>query len=196
MDINKLADVILNGELAIIPTDTVYGIVADATSFEAVDKVFKIKKRDYKKPLIIMVSSVEMLLKYVLCVDEIEKELIEKYWPGKLTILFKRNKNVLDIITNGGDLVGIRFPDNKELINLMNKIDRPLVSTSANISNCDTVVDINMIEEELKNKVSYIYDGGILDNLASTIVTIVGGKIKIIRDGELSSQLKNNFDCE
>lgn len=196
MDINKLADVILNGELAIIPTDTVYGIVADATSFEAVDKVFKIKKRDYKKPLIIMVSSVEMLLKYVLCVDEIEKELIEKYWPGKLTILFKRNKNVLDIITNGGDLVGIRFPDNKELINLMNKIDRPLVSTSANISNCDTVVDINMIEEELKNKVSYIYDGGILDNLASTIVTIVGGKIKIIRDGELSSQLKNSFDCE
>ena len=196
MNINKLADVILNGELAIIPTDTVYGIVADATSFEAVDKVFKIKKRDYKRPLIIMVSSVEMLLKYVLCVDEIEKELIEKYWPGKLTILFKRNKNVLDIITNGGDLVGIRFPDNKELINLMNKIDRPLVSTSANISNCDIVVDINMIEEELKNKVSYIYDGGILDNLASTIVTIVGGKIKIIRDGELSSQLKNIFDCE
>lgn len=194
MDIDKLVTVINNGELAIIPTDTVYGIVGDATNIDVVHKVYEVKKRDYSKPLILMVSNIDMLKKYVDSINDIEKQLIRKYWPGKLTILFKKNNNVSDIITSGSSLVGIRYPNNKDLIELMERLDKPLISTSCNISSKNVITNIDMLEEDISKYVSYIYDGGILSDTSSTIVKVVDERLEILRDGELASAIKKDFE--
>lgn len=194
MDIDRLVTIINNGELAIIPTDTVYGIVGDATNIDVVHKVYEVKKRDYSKPLILMVSSIDMLKRYVDSINDKEKQLIRKYWPGKLTILFKKNNKVSDIITSGSPLVGIRYPNNKDLIELMEKLDKPLISTSCNISSKDVITSIDMLEEDISKYVSYIYDGGILSNTSSTIVKVVDERLEILRDGELASVIKKDFE--
>lgn len=194
MDIGRLVEVINNGNIAVVPTDTVYGIIGDATNIDVIHKVYEVKKRDYSKPLILMVSSIDMLEKYVLEVNDIEKKLINRYWPGKLTILFKKNSNIDDLITSGSNLVGIRYPDNKELNELMDKLNKPLISTSCNISSKEVITSIDMLEEDISKHVSYVYDGGILSDTSSTIVRVNDGKIEIIRDGELSSSIREDFE--
>ena len=193
MDINKLSQVIKDGGIAVVPTDTVYGIIADATKEDVIKKVYEVKKRPYSKPLIIMVSSLDMLKEYVEDISEVENLLMEKYWPGRLTILLKKNNKLSRYINNGGDLVGVRLPDNKELIELMEEVGVPLVSTSANLSDNNTITSINLLEEEIVRKVDYIYDGGVIEDVPSTIVRVVDNKVEILREGELASQIRSEF---
>ena len=188
----ELVENIEKGNLVIVPTDTVYGISADACNEEAIKKVFIAKKRE-EKPLIVMVSSIEMLKKYVKNINELEQKLIDKYWPNTLTILFKKNDKISDELTKGSEYIGIRIPNNKFLLELINEIGKPLISTSANITNKDVITDISLIEEELKNKVSYIYDGGRINDVASTIIKVEDNKIIFLREGVLSSKIKKDF---
>ncbi len=192
MDIERLVKVINDGEIAVIPTDTVYGIIGDATNVDVIHKIYEVKKRDYSKPLILMISGIEMLERYVGEISELERQLIDKYWPGKLTILFKKNDNVNELITSGSKLVGIRYPDNKEIIELIKEIDKPLISTSCNISSKDVITSINMLEEDISKYVSYVYDGGTLSDTSSTIVK-VDEKIEILREGELAVLIREEF---
>lgn len=193
MNIDKLVEVINNGGLAIVPTDTVYGIIADATNESAINKVYEAKRRIYNKPLIIMISSIEMLFRYVDNVGETERKLIDKYWPGKLTILFKKSSKLPGLINNNGELIGIRYPDDEELIRLMNKLDRPLVSTSANLADEGTITSVDKISEDLLKYIDYVYDGGFKKDVPSTIVKIVDNKIEFLRKGELTSLIERDF---
>lgn len=193
MNYELLCNLINNGELAIVPTDTVYGIIADATNEEAIRKVYFAKHRSFSKPLIIMVSSIDMLKRYVKDISSVEQKLIEKYWPGRLTILFKKNNEISNLLTNGGEYIGIRLPDNKDLCALMNMLNKPLISTSANISDNMTITEITMLEDELKNNISYIVDGGVLNDLPSTLVKVEDGNIIFLREGELASKIRKDF---
>ena len=189
---NDLIKNIEDGNLVIVPTDTVYGISCDATNKNAIEKVFIAKKRE-KKPLIVMVSNIDMLKKYVKDINDLEQKLIDKYWPNTLTILFKKSDNLLEEITCGSEYVGIRMPDNKLLLDLMNKINKPIISTSANISGSSVITNTNLIEPELKEYISYVYDDGEKTNVASTLVKVEDGRIKILREGILSSKIKEDF---
>ena len=189
MNISEIVDVIKAKQLAIVPTDTVYGIIGDALDEAVIHKV-------YSKPLILMVSDISMLKKYVLEINDLEQRLIERFWPGKLTILFKKNELISDLITSGSDLVGIRFPDNKELVDVIKKLDKPLISTSCNISTRDVITNVSLIEKELLDKISYVYDCGEMSDVSSTIVQVVDNKINILREGELVSLIKEEFRGE
>lgn len=189
MDISKIVEVINKGELAIVPTDTVYGIIADATNHKAVEKVYLAKKRDFEKPLIIMVSSLEMLNEYISDLTDTEKKLINKYWPGKMTILLKKNNKIPNIVTANGDLVGVRYPNDKNLIKIMDIVNKPLISTSANIAGNDTITSVDMIEKELYDAVSYVYDDGLIENNPSTLVKVTNEEIIILRKGDLDITL-------
>ena len=194
MNCEVLMNVINNGELAIVPTDTVYGIIADATNEETIRKVYEAKQRSFSKPLIIMVSSIEMLKEYVDCISPTEQKLIESYWPGRLTILFKKNSSkVSDLLTNGGEYIGIRFPDNKDLCILMDMLNKPLISTSANISDNMTITSVSMLEDELKKNIKYVVDGGILEDYPSTLVKVVDDKVIVLREGELALRIQKDF---
>ena len=85
---DNIVEIINNGGLVIMPTDTVYGIIGDATNIDTVKKVFAIKKRSFNKPLLMLVNGVDMLKEYVDNISYKEKKIIEKYWPGPLTIVF------------------------------------------------------------------------------------------------------------
>lgn len=189
---NDLIKNIEDGNLVIVPTDTVYGISCDATNKDAINKVFIAKQRE-QKPLIVMVSNMDMLNRYIKPLNDLEKQLIDKYWPNTLTILFKKNDNLLDEITCGSEYVGIRMPDNKLLLDLMNKINKPIISTSANISGSSVITNINMIEPELSKYISYVYDDGEKTKVASTLVKVEDGRIKILREGILSNKIKEDF---
>lgn len=193
MDVDKIIEVMAKGGLAIVPTDTVYGIIADATNYETIKKVYEVKKRTFAKPLIIMVSSFEMLSEYVLEMSSLEKELVRRYWPGNLTILFHKNEKVNDLITNNSNLVGIRLPDNEELRKVIGALGKPLISTSANVSNYETITNVNMLDKEMVKNIDYIYDGGDVVNTSSTIIKVVNEKIYILREGELALDIRSDY---
>ena len=107
----------------------------------------------------------------------------------------KKNKKISNLITANGDYVGIRIPDNKELIEIISRFNRPVVSTSCNISDEEVITNISLLDDSLKSSVDYIYDGGDVNSLPSTIVKFDNDKLIILRDGKDSDRLKEMFDC-
>ena len=114
MNIDKIVDVINNGGLVITPTDTIYGIMGDALNEDIIRKVFKIKKRPFSKTLLLLMDSFEMVEEYTEEISEKERILMDRYWPGLVTFILKKNDKVSELITSGNDTVGVRIPDNKD----------------------------------------------------------------------------------
>lgn len=187
----KILEVLNKGELVILPTDTVYGIHADATNVDAIKKVDEAKHSN--KPHLMLVSSISMLEEYTKEINDLQRKIINKYWPNTLTILFKKNDKISDELTKGSEYVGIRMPNNEFLLNLINEFNKPLLSTSANITNMDVITSTSLIENELKDKISYIYDIGTLGTTASTLIKVENNKIVFLREGDLSKQIKEDF---
>ena len=193
MNKKKIVDEIKKGNLVITPTDTVYGIMADATNIKDIERVYECKQRDEKKPLLLLVGSINMLKKYTKNLNHLEEEIIQKYLPGKLTILLHKNDKVNDKITSGTDLVGIRIPNNKELIQIINEIGNPVISTSANISGQNTITNPKEIKKELLKHISYVEDAGIINNEPSSIIKIENEKITIIRKESVAIQMMKDY---
>lgn len=193
MNIDKLIKVINDGELAVIPTDTVYGLIGDATNEVVINKVYEIKKRPKSKALIILVSCREMLERYINSISFLEEEIIKKYWPGPLTILFEKNKILSNELTANSKYIGIRLPHDKELLELISKLDKPIIATSANISSKETVTDPSILEGDIIKNVAYIWDIGTIKKTESTIIQVKNNKIIFLRDGALTSKIKEEF---
>lgn len=189
----KLVEVLNKGGMAIIPTDTVYGIVCDALNEEAVRNVYNLKKREFNKPMIILVSDLEMLYKYTKDIKNLENELISEYWPGPLTIIFKKKECLPDIVTSSLDEIGVRLPDDADLIKLIKELNKPIIATSANISSEETITKIDQLDKEIIATVDYIKDGGVVNKSSSTIVKVIDNKIKIFREGSISKNLKIKY---
>ena len=184
--INTLKD----GKLVIMPTDTIYGIIGDATNEDVINKVYEVKERPHDKPLLILVSNFSMLHELVTEIPKETEKIIKKFWPGPLTILFKKSSKVSDTLTANSALVAIRMPNDKRLLNIMNHLNRPLISTSANISSHNAITNPNQLEEKMKEKIDLIVDEGTVNNEASTLITIVNGKIEILREGSLTEKIR------
>ena len=183
---DKVIDVICGGGLVIMPTDTIYGILGDATNEQAINNVFELKKRDRNKPLLILVNGIEMLKRYVMDINDLENGLIKKYWPGPLTIIFKK-KNINDLLTCGMDTIGIRFPNDERLLELITKLDRPLFSTSVNVSGEANVISLDDACRSILDGVDCVIDEGECNNSSSTIVVVVNGQIKLLREGSIKN---------
>ncbi len=179
-----------DGKLVIMPTDTIYGIIGDATNEDVINKVYEVKERPHDKPLLILVSNLSMLHELVTEIPKETEKIINKFWPGPLTILFKKSSKVSDALTANSALVAIRMPNDKRLLNIMNHLNRPLISTSANISSHDAITNPNQLEEKMKEKIDLIVDEGTVNNEASTLITIVNGKIEILREGSLTEKIR------
>ena len=193
MNIDNIVDILNNGGLVISPTDTVYGIMGDALNKESIKNVYDVKHRDYKKPLILLMSSIDMIKEYTLDISEDEMNLMKKFYPGCMTLLLKRNSKVDGMICNNGEYVGVRIPDNKDLLSIIEKLGKPVFSTSCNISGNDVVRSVDEIDDEIISKVDYIYDGGYIDSVSSTVVRIDNGEVVILREGNLSEEINNYF---
>ena len=143
------AEAIKQGKLVLFPTETVYGIGADALNEEAVKKIYIAKGRASDNPLIVHIAKMEMLDRLVENVGNIEKILIKKFWPGPLTIVFKKKKIIPDIITGGLDTVAIRMPSNLVARKLIEYSNCPIAAPSANISGKPSGTIVEDIIDEL-----------------------------------------------
>lgn len=191
--INNIVNTIKGNGTIVMPTDTVYGIVCSGVDVDAIDRAYHLKNRDYSKAMIILVSDREMLHKYTENVSKLEEELIIDS-PCPTTVILKRNKELLpDILVGGSEEIAVRRPKNTDLIEIINKVNIPIVATSANVSSKKTITDIDLLEDSIKDNVDLIIDGGHIDRGASTIVKVIDDKIMILRDNESTYKLVDKY---
>ena len=171
-----------------IKTDTVYGLICNACDEDACKKIYKIKNREDNKPLAIFIKSIEELNKYIKDSALSDKviELLKRYWPGALTVIFDKKDGVFDYLSCGQDTIGIRIPNDRLLLEILDKIDFPLAETSCNISGEAEYKNANEIREKIGDKIDFIVDGGdVAKNTPSTVIRISNDEIKVLRQGEI-----------
>lgn len=180
----KYIEAIQSGEIVAFPTETVYGLGADAFNAEAISKVFSLKGRPSDNPLIVHISDKEQLLDFTEDVSDLAKKLISHFWPGPLTLVFKKRDHVLDVVTAGLDTVAIRMPDNKIALELIQKTG-PLVAPSANKSGTPSPTKASHVFSDFGNSVLIIDGGSTQLGLESTVLDISGEKPIILRPGSI-----------
>ena len=183
------AEAIKQGKLVLFPTETVYGIGANALDEEAVKKIYIAKGRASDNPLIAHIANLEMLKKLVMEVGKVEEKLIEKFWPGPLTIVFKKKPVVPDVITGGLDTVAIRMPSDIIAHKLIEYSNCPIAAPSANISGKPSGTQVEDVIGELDGKVEYVIDGGKVDiGVESTVIRVIDGVVHILRPGKVTPE--------
>lgn len=190
-ELKQAAEEIKKGNLVLFPTETVYGIGANALEENAVRKIFIAKGRAADNPLIVHVANIQMVEEIVEQITPLEKKLIETFWPGPLTIIFKRKNNriIPNVVTANLDTVGIRMPSNKIAKRLIELAGVPIAAPSANISGKPSGTKVADIIEELQEKVDYILDGGFSDiGLESTVIKVEENQITILRPGKITKE--------
>ena len=193
-DIKQAADFIKSGKLVIFPTETVYGIGADGLNSDAINDIFKAKGRKNDNPLILHVSSIDMVYRIAKNINEIELKLMNKFFPGPLTIIFDKKECVPYEATGGLDTVGIRMPSNIIANKLIEYSDTPIAAPSANVSGKPSGTNISDIIDELGNKVSCIIDGGDTKiGVESTVVRVIDNKIHILRPGYVTKEMLEEY---
>lgn len=185
-DFERATDILLSGGTVIFPTDTVLGLGAVASSDEAVEKIFEIKGRDQKKPINVLIADFEDILKIAEIPTREEGKLMEKFWPGPLTIILKRKENTANTAASNGKTIGVRMPNSEITRNLIREVGFPLATTSVNLAGDEPATDFSKIDEKVKDSVDFILESDEkLSEKASTIVEFKGGKPKILREGEI-----------
>ncbi|MFU8867099.1 L-threonylcarbamoyladenylate synthase [Natronococcus sp.] len=175
-ELESAAEAIRGGELVVYPTETVYGLGANAVDPDAVEWVFEVKGRDRSKPVSMALPSVPSALEYVRATDR-EREFMATFLPGPVTVLCRRRDVVPDELTAGEDRVGIRVPDHDLALRLCERAGTPVTSTSANVSGRGSVRRVDDLEPSIREAVAVTLDGGETAGTESTVVDVSSGTI-------------------
>lgn len=185
-DIIKAKHLLQTGELVAIPTETVYGLAANALNTDAVLKIFETKNRPHFDPLIVHVSSIEQAKALVEDLPSNARLLAEKFWPGPLTLLLKKKQIIPDLVTSGLDTVGIRMPSHPLTLELLRTLDFPLAAPSANPFGYISPTSAKHVAAQLGDKINLILDGGESDvGVESTIIDCTQETPVVVRLGGL-----------
>ena len=187
--IDEAALVIRNGGVISFPTRHLYGLGADAFNVDAVNRVFEIKRRPDDKPLLVLIDKHYDLTRLVQNVPYAATRIMERFWPGAITIVFKA-KDILPInLTAGTDRIGVRMPEHPVALALTTAVQGPITATSANITGnfgCSRVSDMDPL---ITDKLDLIIDAGALQGgTGSTVVDVTEGSPKILRQGAVSEK--------
>lgn len=179
----KTTGILRKGGVIAYPTDTIFGLGADATNAKAIARVYRIKGRDFKKPLSIAVSSIKMLGKYAF-VGRNEKNLLKalrvaKLFPGPTTLLL-RKKNLPQILTNGSPIVGVRIPSSETCLSIVKSFGKPITSTSVNPSGKRSAKSHRSIDRSIREQV-FVVKGTCRHSKESTIIDTAS--MEIVRKG-------------
>ena len=187
--ISQAACTINQGGLVAFPTETVYGLAADALNPEALRRVYEVKGRPENKPLPVQVSSKADIEALVTEMPVEAAILIEKYFPGPLTIVLHASERVSDIVTAGTGKVGIRMPDHRVPLALIAAAGTPIVAPSANPSGKPSPVSAQEVYDYLSGKIDMILDAGTSQlKIASTVIDMTVSPFVVIREGAISEQ--------
>ncbi len=185
-DLDRAIELLARGELVALPTETVYGLAADAANPEAVRRIFAAKERPADHPLIVHLPGIDVLNDWASEVPDSARKLAEAFWPGPLTLIVKKNDTVADVVTGGQDTVGLRVPGHPVALRLLQRFGKGIAAPSANrfgrIS--PTTAEHVISEFEHRDTVAAVIDGGpCAVGVESTIVDCTGPVVRILRPG-------------
>ncbi len=186
ISLNKAAEIIRSGGLLAFPTETVYGLGANALDAAAVRKIFELKRRPSTSPLIVHVSSIEMARRYVKDWPDEAGELASKYWPGPLTLVLPKSSDIPDIVTAGLPTVGIRVPAHPIARALIEEAGVPIAAPSANRFMHLSPTTAQHVREEFGDAIEVLDGGPTQVGIESTVVSLAGGKMTLLRPGMIS----------
>ncbi len=188
-DINKAIAILTKGGIVALPTETVYGLAADAKNENAVKKIFEAKGRPVDHPLIVHISSYSEIEKWANDIPISAKMLAKKFWPGPLTLLLKKSKNISSIITGGLENIALRVPNQPIFLNILEKMDTGLAAPSANIHKRVSPTQSSHVFASLYGRIDAILDGGDCKvGIESTIVDLTSKTPRILRYGPITKQ--------
>ena len=186
-DLHAAAELLSTGQLVAIPTETVYGLAANALDASAVLQIFAVKQRPAFDPLIVHVSSVAALENYAAEVPAVAMALAEKFWPGPLTLVLPKKEVIPDLVSSGLPTVGLRMPAHPLTLSLLQQLPFPLAAPSANPFGYISPTTARHVYDQLQDKIPYILDGGPCTvGVESTIVGFEGGEVVVYRLGGLT----------
>jgi L-threonylcarbamoyladenylate synthase len=180
--IDLIAAFIGRGEIGVLPTDTVYGLVCSAMKKKSVEKIYKLRKRNLKKPMIILISSIADLKLFNIKIGSDEAKQLKKLWPGKVSVILKCVSKKLEYLHRGKGTLAFRLPENKSLVKILKK-SGPIVAPSANLEGEKGAATISEAKKYFSNKIDFYVDVGKLRARPSTIVFLDKNKIKVFREG-------------
>lgn len=187
--LDDAVSLIKNGELVVFPTETVYGLGANAYDSAAVKKIFEAKGRPQDNPLIVHISRVEEVREIARDIPDVFFTLAERFMPGALTVVLPRSERIPDIVTAGGDTVAVRMPDNAFARELIAR-SFPLAAPSANRSKHVSPTSAKHVYDDLKGKVPLILDGGECGvGIESTVLDLTSGSPVILRPGAVTAEM-------
>ncbi len=188
-DVSVAASLLKEGEVVAIPTETVYGLAANALDTKAVSKIYAAKKRPSFNPLIVHVSDLASAQRYVKNFPPIALKLAEAFWPGPLSILLSKHSSIPDLVTAGLPNVVVRVPKHPITLELLKKIDFPLAAPSANISNTVSPTSAQRVNQNLGERIKYVLDGGASEvGVERAIISAQNNKIVLLREGGISQE--------
>lgn len=188
-NIIKTAEILKNGGLAAIPTETVYGLAADALNGAAVAKIFAAKGRPMDNPLIVHVAEFEDIERFALVreIPEAAKKLAKVFWPGPLTIIMKKGGVIPDEVSAGLNTVAIRLPSHPSARAIIKAADTPLAAPSANLSGSPSPTTAQHVMNDMDGKIDAVFDGGACGvGVESTVITLAEDTPRLLRPGKVT----------
>lgn len=193
--IQEAGAIIRQGGLVVFPTETVYGLGANALEPEAVKKIFEAKGRPQDNPLIVHIADIEEIKPLVSEIPEMAKRFMEKFWPGPMTIILTKSSIIPDETSASLPCVGIRMPSNNVARELIRAAGVPIAAPSANISGKPSPTDVQRCIEDLSGKVDYIIGGNMCDiGLESTVIDCTSEPTCVLRPGGITLEMLREVD--
>ncbi len=176
----KIIESLQGGGIGVIPTDTIYGIVGSALSKDSVKRIYKVRKRNQKKPMIILISKLSDLAMLDIKLNKTTRKILDKFWPGKVSIIFQSSSRKFKYLDRGLKTLAFRLPKDKKLRNVISHTG-PLVAPSANPEGMTPAVNIKEAKRYFGNRVDFYVDHGNLKSKPSKIIAIINDKVIIKR---------------
>ncbi len=187
--VQRAAERLRAGEVVALPTETVYGLAANALDEIAVARIFQIKGRPAHNPVIVHIASKAMARDCVKSFPDLADKFAKAFWPGPLTLVLPRGKRMPDVVTAGGETVGIRWPGHPFMQAVIRECGFPLAAPSANLSNQISPTNVNHVRAQLGGKISLIVDGGPSQvGIESTVLDLTVSPPTILRPGMIHAE--------
>jgi L-threonylcarbamoyladenylate synthase len=178
----KIIPILKGGGVGVMATDTIYGLVGSALNPKTVERVYRLRRRDKNKPLIILIGSLKDLLLFGINPNFYQKKILKKLWPGKVSVVFPHAKEKFRYLHRGGETLSFRLPANKELRNLLGVVG-PLVAPSANPQGLKPASNIKESKKYFGDRLDFYNNSGYLSSQPSTLIEIKNNKILVLRSG-------------
>lgn len=178
-----VANLLKNGKVGVIPTDTIYGIVESALNPDVVERIYQLRRRSSDKPFIILISQLDELVKFGIKLTKKQRDFLKRYWPNPLSVILPVEDDKFEYLHRGTKSLAFRIPKSPWLIKILKKVG-PLVAPSANYEGQSPAETIDEAKKHFGDKADFYIDGGIIKSKPSTLIQLnTNGSYKILREG-------------